>query len=70
MRNKTSSRQTLPRRRDVLRAFGAGAGAAITASVPDAVDAAPKNDDEKRKSRYRANSPEVQSYYRVNRYPK
>ncbi len=70
MPSETSSRRILARRRDVLRAFGVGAGAAITGSVPDTAQAAPKNDDEKRKSRYRADSPEVQTYYRVNRYPR
>jgi hypothetical protein len=70
MPNETSNRRTLARRRDVLRALGVGAGAAITGSVPDAAQAAPKNQDEKRKSRYRADSPEVQTHYRVNRYPR
>jgi len=28
-----------------------------------------ENNDEKRKTRYNANSAEVQTYYRVNRYP-
>jgi hypothetical protein len=70
MPNEANGRQTLARRRDVLRAFGVGAGAAITGSVPGAAQAAPKNEDEKRKSRYQANSAEVQTYYRVNRYPK
>ena len=29
-----------------------------------------ENNDEKRKARYKANSAEVKTYYRVNRYPK
>jgi len=70
MTNETSSRRLLARRRDVLRALGVGAGAAVTGAAPDAAQAAPTNEDEKRKSRYQANSPEVQTYYRVNRYPK
>jgi hypothetical protein len=45
-------------RRGFLRALGAGAGVAATASAPLA-----------RKARYQANSPEVQDFYRVNRYP-
>lgn len=58
-------------RRDFLRALGAGAGAAAAASgtfVEKAV-ADGKSNDEKRKARYQANSPDVQAYYRVNRYP-
>ena len=58
-------------RRDVLRALGAGAGLAVTASAPLATPAHAdsENNDEKRKARYQANSKEVQTYYRVNRYP-
>ena len=58
-------------RRDVLRALGAGAGAAVTAAAPLATPAHAdsENNDEKRKARYQANSAEVQTYYRVNRYP-
>jgi hypothetical protein len=58
-------------RRDFLRALGAGAGAAAAASgtfVEEAAAAGESNDD-KRKARYQANSPDVQAYYRVNRYP-
>jgi anaerobic selenocysteine-containing dehydrogenase len=60
-------------RRDFLRALGAGAGAgaAIAAAGPLAEEAAAagESDDEKRKARYQANSPDVQAFYRVNRYP-
>lgn len=58
-------------RRDVLRALGAGAGAAVTAAAPLATPAHAdsENNDEKRKTRYQANSAEVQTFYRVNRYP-
>jgi len=58
-------------RRDFLRAIGAGAGVAATAAAtttPTAADT--ENNDEKRQARYKANSAEVQTYYRVNRYPK
>jgi len=58
-------------RREFLRVLGAGAGAAATAAplaTPAAADT--ENNDEKRKVRYKANSAEVQTYYRVNRYPK
>jgi hypothetical protein len=59
------------RRRDFLRALGASAGVAVAASASFVEKAAaePENDEEKRKARYQANSPEVQEYYRVNRYP-
>ena len=58
-------------RRDFLRALGAGAGAAAAASgtFVEEADAAGESNDEKRKARYQANSPDVQAYYRVNRYP-
>ncbi len=58
-------------RRDVLRVLGASAGAAVTAAAPLATPALAdsENNDEKRKARYQANSAEVQTYYRVNRYP-
>jgi hypothetical protein len=58
-------------RRDVLRALGAGAGVAVTVSGPlihEAVADSESNDD-KRKARYKADSSDVQAYYRVNRYP-
>ena len=58
-------------RRDVLRALGAGAGLAVTAAAPLATPAVAdsESNDEKRKARYQANSKEIQTYYRVNRYP-
>ena len=58
-------------RRDFLRALGAGAGVAVTTAAPLATPAAAdtENNDEKRKARYKADSPEVKTYYRVNRYP-
>jgi hypothetical protein len=56
------------RRRDLLLAVTAsGAAAALgAASIPTA-DAVRRRD--KRKPQYRADSPEVQAFYRVNRYP-
>jgi hypothetical protein len=66
------ARATL-RRRDVLRSLGIGAGAAATASTLLGAQTSVRNGttaDEKRKARYRADSPEVQTYYRVNRYSK
>ncbi len=58
-------------RRDVLRALGVSAGAAVTAAAPLATPAHAdsENNDEKRKARYQANSPSIQTFYRVNRYP-
>jgi hypothetical protein len=56
------------RRRDLLGALTAGVALAAIAPV-DEVEALPDNVDEKRKPRYQANSPEVQEFYRVNRYP-
>jgi hypothetical protein len=57
-------------RRDVFRA--AAAGAAIAATGTTAVVAAaaePTGSASKRRARYQANAPEVQNFYRVNRYP-
>jgi hypothetical protein len=64
-------RKTKIDRRDLLRALGAGAGAAA-APVTLAVEAHADSEttDEKRKSRYNANSDDVKSFYRVNQYPK
>ena len=58
-------------RRDVLRALGAGAGVAVTAAGPLAAEAAAEGEatEQKGKKRYQENSPDVQAYYRVNRYP-
>jgi hypothetical protein len=58
-------------RRNVVRVLaGMGAGAAATSAAPLAPAAADtENNSEKRKARYQANSPEVQTFYRVNRYP-
>jgi hypothetical protein len=59
------------KRRDFLRALGASAGVAVAASgsFVEEATAEPESDQEKRKARYQANSPEVQDFYRVNRYP-
>ena len=57
-------------RRDFLRAMGAGAGIAATTAVPLATGAAAtESDAEKKKARYQANSTDVKTYYKVNRYP-
>ena len=59
-------------RRDFLRALGAGAGVAVTAAAPlvEEAKADTENNEQKRKARYQANSADVQTYYRVNRYPR
>ena len=68
---KTERKRTVGRR-EFLRTLGAGATAAAAATAPLAGEALAdtESNDEKRKARYRANSPEVQTFYRVNRYPK
>lgn len=55
-------------RRRVLGALGAGAVAAVAPPLME-TKADSETNDEKRKARYKANSAEVQTYYRVNRYP-
>jgi hypothetical protein len=57
-------------RRDFLRAIGAGAGVAVATAAPLASEAvASETDAEKRQARYQANSADVQTFYKVNRYP-
>jgi len=58
-------------RRDFLSALGGGAGVAVAVSGPLIEKAAADgvSDEQKRKALYQADSPEVQDFYRVNRYP-
>jgi hypothetical protein len=57
-------------RRDFLRAVSVGAGVAVTAAAPLATEAAAaESDADKKKARYQANSADVQTFYKVNRYP-
>jgi hypothetical protein len=58
-------------RRDFLLALGVGAGVAAAATGPLIQEAAAdgESNEEKRKARYQADSPDVQDFYRVNRYP-
>jgi hypothetical protein len=56
-------------RRDFLRALGAGAGVAVATPLATPAAADTENNDEKRKARYKADSAEVKTYYRVNNYP-
>jgi hypothetical protein len=57
-------------RREFLRTLGVGTAAAA-AHTPFAGPAAAdtESNDEKRKARYQPNSAQVQTFYRVNRYP-
>jgi hypothetical protein len=64
---KTEGKASLARRQ-FLSALGAGAVSAVAAPLMEA-KADSETYDEKRKARYQANSAEVQTYYRVNRYP-
>jgi hypothetical protein len=57
-------------RRDFLRALGAGVAVTTAAPLATTAVADTENYDEKRKARYKANSAEVQTFYRVNGYPK
>jgi len=58
-------------RRQLLRAGMLGIVATATSALESGrVAADTETNDEKRKARFQANSPEVQNFYRVNRYPK
>jgi nitrous oxide reductase len=58
-------------RRQLLRAGMVGFVAAAASAVEIGTAAADtETDSEKRKARYQADAPEVQEFYRVNRYPK
>ena len=69
---KTPAHDADPARRDVLKAM-TGASAAVAAAVAGAEPAAAQapareSRDERTKARYQANAPDVQAYYRTNRY--
>jgi hypothetical protein len=60
-------------RRDFLRGVGIGAlgvGAVTVSPLMSEAKADSETNDEKRKSRYNPNSPDIKAFYRVNRYPK
>ena len=62
--------QTMLRRRDLLRAAIAGAGAAaVTAVMQEPARSKAPDLTDKRKARYQADSAEVRNFYRVNSYP-
>jgi hypothetical protein len=56
-------------RRDFFRVAGIGAAAASTALIGGEAAQAAESASEQTKTRYQANSPDVQAYYRVNNYP-
>jgi hypothetical protein len=56
-------------RRDVLRVFTAGAAVAAAGVASCAPSAPVPEEMAVPRARYQANSPEVQTFYRVNRYP-
>jgi hypothetical protein len=60
--------KTLLGRRRFLFALGAGAAVAATSPLALEAKADSESNDEKRKSRYKE-SDHVKAYYRVNRYP-
>jgi hypothetical protein len=61
-------RKSMIRRRDLLLAATAtGTAAALGAASMTPAPAKPRRD--KRKPQYQGNSPEVQTFYRVNKYP-
>jgi hypothetical protein len=55
-------------RRQFLHALGAGAAVAAASPLALEAKADSENNDEKRKSRYKETD-HVKAYYRVNRYP-
>jgi nitrous oxide reductase len=67
----TNEQKSKVGRREFLRVFGASATVAAAAAAPlsGAARADSETKDEKRKARYKADSPHIQTYYRVNRYP-
>jgi hypothetical protein len=58
-------------RRALLRTVMTGAAAAASAGAVAAETGAPTPEGrtDKRRARYQPNSPEVEEFYRVNRYP-
>jgi hypothetical protein len=60
-------RKILIRRRDLLLGVTVAGAIATVGAAPG--DAPTKIRRDKRRPQYQANSPEVQTFYRVNRYP-
>ena len=61
-------RKSMIRRRDLLLAATAAGAVATLGATPMPMTPAERRRD-KRKPQYQANSPEVQAFYRVNKYP-
>ncbi len=60
-------RESEIKRRDFLRRMTASVGLAVgTSALPQEAPAKTESADEKTKARYQANSPDVQSFYRLN----
>ncbi|MBN8955991.1 MAG: formate dehydrogenase [Rhizobiales bacterium] len=71
----TIERKTSVGRRDFLRvlsgtAAAVTAAAAVTTPFVDTAKADTETYDEKRKSRYKADSADIKNFYRVNHYPR
>ena len=67
---KQERKSSRPGRREFIRTLGIGSAAAAASTPfvgPAAADT--ESNDEKRKARYQSNSVQVQTFYRVNRYP-
>jgi hypothetical protein len=64
-----SSKKPTIARRELLRALGVGAGAAVTVPLVGETVADTESNDEKRKARYKETD-HVKTFYRVNRYPR
>jgi hypothetical protein len=56
-------------RREFLRTIGGVTLGAAVETLPGNARALPADYQDRRKARYQPNSPEVQNFYRVNRYP-
>lgn len=69
---RQSGTASAPARRDVLKAMTGAGAAAVVVAVSEPAEAQQaserENRDERRKARYQPNSPDVQAFYRTNRY--
>jgi hypothetical protein len=65
----TKQREATPGRREFLRTLGAGVTVAAVGPLAGEARAATANYQDRSKARYQPNSPDVQNFYRVNRYP-
>jgi hypothetical protein len=69
---KQAEGTTGPARRDFLKAMTGAASIAVAAVAAEPAEAQPaaerESRDERTKARYQADSPDVQAYYRTNRY--